>query len=101
MPTGPPAEAQRWRHVQNITEMLLAPGRDTVATRENQHGLWLLCRGRHPAARDRHHALGTYGRHEQNVPIIVSQTLSPASAARLRAGVENRDLHDLVLNGIC
>lgn len=101
MSTGPPAEAHRRRYVQNLTGMLLGPGSDTVATRGNQPGLWLPCRGRHPAARDRHHALGRYGRHEQNVPIVVSQTLSPASAARLRAAVENRDLYDLVLNGIC
>jgi len=40
------------------------------------------------------------GRHEQIVPIIVSHPLSPAYAERHRAGVENRDIHDLVLNGV-
>ena len=40
------------------------------------------------------------GRHEQIVPIIVSHPLSPDYAARHRAGVENRDIHDLVLNGV-
>jgi phosphonoacetate hydrolase len=40
------------------------------------------------------------GRHEQIVPIIVSHPLSPLYAARHRAGVENRDIHDLVLNGV-
>jgi phosphonoacetate hydrolase len=41
------------------------------------------------------------GRHEQIVPIIVSHPLFPEYAARHRAGVENRDIHDLVLNGVC
>ena len=40
------------------------------------------------------------GRHEQIVPIIVSHPLSPVYAERHRAGVENRDIHDLVLNGV-
>jgi phosphonoacetate hydrolase len=40
------------------------------------------------------------GRHEQIVPIIVSHALSPTYAERHRAGVENRDIHDLVLNGV-
>jgi phosphonoacetate hydrolase len=40
------------------------------------------------------------GRHEQIVPIIVSHSLSPRYAAWHRAGVENRDIHDLLLNGI-
>ena len=40
------------------------------------------------------------GRHEQIVPIIVSHPLSPTYAERHRAGVENRDIHDLVLNGV-
>jgi phosphonoacetate hydrolase len=40
------------------------------------------------------------GRHEQIVPIIVSHPLSPPFAERHRAGVENRDIHDLVLNGV-
>jgi phosphonoacetate hydrolase len=40
------------------------------------------------------------GRHEQIVPVIVSHPLSPLYAERLRAGVENRDIHDLVLNGV-
>jgi len=40
------------------------------------------------------------GRHEQIVPIIVSHPLSPLYAERHRAGVENRDIHDLVLNGV-
>lgn len=41
------------------------------------------------------------GRHEQIVPIIVSHPLAPEYADRHRAGVENRDIHDLVLNGVC
>lgn len=41
------------------------------------------------------------GRHEQIVPIIVSHPLSPSYAARHAAGAENRDIHDLVLNGVC
>jgi phosphonoacetate hydrolase len=40
------------------------------------------------------------GRHEQIVPIVVSHPLTPAYAERHRAGVENRDIHDLVLNGV-
>jgi phosphonoacetate hydrolase len=40
------------------------------------------------------------GRHEQIVPIIVSHPLTPLYAERHRAGVENRDIHDLVLNGM-
>jgi phosphonoacetate hydrolase len=40
------------------------------------------------------------GRHEQIVPVIVSHPLSPRYAAWHRAGVENRDIHDLVLNGV-
>ncbi len=40
------------------------------------------------------------GRHEQIVPIIVSHPLSPLHAERHRNGVENRDIHDLVLNGV-
>jgi phosphonoacetate hydrolase len=40
------------------------------------------------------------GRHEQIVPIVVSHPLSPNYAERHRAGVENRDIHDLVLNGV-
>ena len=40
------------------------------------------------------------GRHEQIVPIIVSHPLTPTYAERHRAGVENRDIHDLVLNGV-
>jgi phosphonoacetate hydrolase len=40
------------------------------------------------------------GRHEQMVPIIVSHPLSPLYAERHRNGVENRDIHDLVLNGV-
>jgi phosphonoacetate hydrolase len=40
------------------------------------------------------------GRHEQRVPIIVSQPLRPAFAARHVAGVSNADIHDLLLNGI-
>ncbi len=40
------------------------------------------------------------GRHEQIVPIIVSHPLTPAYGERHRAGVENRDIHDLVLNGV-
>jgi phosphonoacetate hydrolase len=40
------------------------------------------------------------GRHEQLVPIIVSQPITPAYAAWLEAGVQNSDLHDVVLNGL-
>lgn len=40
------------------------------------------------------------GRHEQIVPVIVSHPLAPRYADRHRAGVENRDLHDLLLNGV-
>ena len=40
------------------------------------------------------------GRHEQIVPIIVSHPLSPLHAERHRTGIENRDIHDLVLNGV-
>lgn len=40
------------------------------------------------------------GRHEQIVPIVVSHPLAPLYAERHRAGVENRDIHDLVLNGV-
>jgi phosphonoacetate hydrolase len=40
------------------------------------------------------------GRHEQIVPIIVSEPLSAAYASRLQAGVQNSDVHDVVLNGL-
>lgn len=40
------------------------------------------------------------GRHEQIVPIIVSRPLSEAYAARHLAGVQNSEIHDLLLNGI-
>lgn len=40
------------------------------------------------------------GRHEQIVPIIVSHPLMPRYAAWHRAGVQNSDLHDLLLNGV-
>jgi phosphonoacetate hydrolase len=40
------------------------------------------------------------GRHEQIVPIIVSHPLTERYAARLAAGTRNRDLHDLLLNGL-
>lgn len=40
------------------------------------------------------------GRHEQIVPIVVSHPLLPVYAERHLAGVENRDIHDLVLNGV-
>jgi phosphonoacetate hydrolase len=40
------------------------------------------------------------GRHEQIVPIVVSHPLTPTYAERHRAGVENRDIHDLLLNGL-
>jgi phosphonoacetate hydrolase len=40
------------------------------------------------------------GRHEQRVPIIVSQPLSPAYAERLRAGIASAEIHDLLLNGV-
>jgi phosphonoacetate hydrolase len=39
------------------------------------------------------------GRHEQIVPIIVSRPLAEPYAARHQAGVQNSDLHDLILNG--
>ncbi|MBV9598693.1 MAG: alkaline phosphatase family protein [Chloroflexi bacterium] len=40
------------------------------------------------------------GRHEQRVPIIVSQPLAEEYRVRHAAGASNADLHDLVLNGI-
>jgi phosphonoacetate hydrolase len=40
------------------------------------------------------------GRHEQLVPIIVSQPLKAEYRTRHAAGVSSADLHDLVLNGI-
>ena len=40
------------------------------------------------------------GRHEQIVPIIVSQPLTEAYAARHVAGVSNSEIHDLLLNGV-
>ena len=40
------------------------------------------------------------GRHEQIVPIVVSHRLSPRYAAWHASGVRNRDLFDLVLNGL-
>jgi phosphonoacetate hydrolase len=39
------------------------------------------------------------GRHEQRVPIIVSQPLTDEYAAWLARGVRNSDVHDLLLNG--
>ena len=40
------------------------------------------------------------GRHEQIVPIIVSQPLAAAYAARHVAGVSHSEVHDLLLNGV-
>jgi phosphonoacetate hydrolase len=40
------------------------------------------------------------GRHEQRVPVIVSQPLRESFAPRHAAGVSNADLHDLLLNGV-
>jgi phosphonoacetate hydrolase len=40
------------------------------------------------------------GRHEQIVPIVVSHPLTERYAARHRAGVQNSDLRDLLLNGL-
>jgi phosphonoacetate hydrolase len=40
------------------------------------------------------------GRHEQIVPIVVSHPLTPPYAAWHASGVRNRDLFDLVLNGL-
>jgi phosphonoacetate hydrolase len=40
------------------------------------------------------------GRHEQIVPIVVSQPLTPRYAAWHAAGVQSRNLFDLVLNGV-
>ena len=40
------------------------------------------------------------GRHEQIVPIIVSEPVTPRYVGRLAAGLENSDLHDLLLNGV-
>ncbi|MBI3979347.1 MAG: alkaline phosphatase family protein [Chloroflexi bacterium] len=40
------------------------------------------------------------GRHEQIVPIVVSHPLSPRYAAWHQRGVQNSDLHDLLLNGV-
>ncbi len=39
------------------------------------------------------------GRHEQVVPIIVGHPLAEPYAARHQAGVDNSDVHDLLLNG--
>ncbi len=39
------------------------------------------------------------GRHEQIVPIIVSKPLAEAYRARHVAGVQNSEIHDLLLNG--
>jgi phosphonoacetate hydrolase len=40
------------------------------------------------------------GRHEQIVPIVVSHPLTDRYATWHRSGVQNSDLHDLLLNGI-
>lgn len=40
------------------------------------------------------------GRHEQIVPIIISHPLAPRYAAWHQSGVQNSDLHDLLLNGV-
>lgn len=40
------------------------------------------------------------GRHEQVVPIIVSARLDAEYATRHQRGVQNSDLHDLLLNGV-
>ncbi len=40
------------------------------------------------------------GRHEQIVPIVVSHPLSQRYADLHRAGVQNSDVHDLLLNGV-
>jgi phosphonoacetate hydrolase len=40
------------------------------------------------------------GRHEQIVPIVVSERLSPDYALRHQRGMQNSDLHDLLLNGL-
>ena len=40
------------------------------------------------------------GRHEQLVPIVVSRPLDESYAAWHRRGVQNSDLHDLLLNGV-
>jgi phosphonoacetate hydrolase len=40
------------------------------------------------------------GRHEQRVPIIVSQPLCEEYGLRHAAGVNNADIHDLLLNGL-
>jgi phosphonoacetate hydrolase len=40
------------------------------------------------------------GRHEQIVPIITGHPLSERYAALHRAGLQSRDIHDLVLNGL-
>jgi phosphonoacetate hydrolase len=40
------------------------------------------------------------GRHEQIVPIIVSHALQPGYAAWLASGIQNSDIHDLLLNGL-
>ena len=40
------------------------------------------------------------GRHEQIVPIIVSHPLQPSYVAWLNSGIQNSDLHDVLLNGL-
>jgi phosphonoacetate hydrolase len=40
------------------------------------------------------------GRHEQIVPIIVSHSLEPDYAAWVEQGIQNSDLHSVLLNGL-
>jgi phosphonoacetate hydrolase len=61
-----------------------------LGTSENKHDLSHLGDGL------RSHG----GRHEQIVPIIVSHPLQPTYAAWVRSGIQNSDLHDVVLNGL-
>jgi phosphonoacetate hydrolase len=58
-------------------------------------------RGKHDLSGITEEGLRSHGgRHEQSVPIIVSQSLSQPYAARVAAGVSNADIHDMLLNGI-
>lgn len=40
------------------------------------------------------------GRHEQLVPIIISHPVNEVYAERLRVGLSNSDIHDVMLNGL-
>ncbi len=66
-----------------------ADGRTALGKSRDHHDLSLVASGL------RSHG----GRHEQIVPVIVSQPLREPYASWHATGVQNRDIHDLVLNG--